>query len=232
MGGDPNEMDTSVIQTISMNWPPNRRHTCEFYFSLIAYTVSILSQTCQRCTSASAMSSATKQVRRSSRRYIARHLCTCEEVSEAPVNGSMVSLMDSKGFKEARERLPICREFEGWMTKDPPIYNTVWLLKNYLLAEDVIGKDICERAYGFHNCLDGIELKNLKLVYKILLLEPGAKPLELWDVMLSERVFEYAEERTSMKGKERALYRRLMKGDHSVPVIGYMFNLGEYPDSE
>ncbi|KZS90955.1 hypothetical protein SISNIDRAFT_174274 [Sistotremastrum niveocremeum HHB9708] len=120
------------------------------------------------------------------------------------------------------------------MTKDPPppIYNTVWLLKNHLLADDVIGTDIWERVYGFHNCVDGIELKKLKLVYKIFLLAPGAKPLELWDAMLSERVFEYAEERISMKGKERALYRRLMKGDHSVPVIGYMFNLVEYPDSE
>lgn len=115
MGGDPNEMDTSVIQTISMNWPPNRRHICEFYFNLIAYIDPLpdMPEMHLRFGYVVLDKASAKELSEIYRQMI------WEELSEAPVNGSMVSLMDSKGFKEAPERLPICREFEGWMTKDP-----------------------------------------------------------------------------------------------------------------
>ncbi|QRD93259.1 hypothetical protein F9C07_2077189 [Aspergillus flavus] len=117
---------------------------------------------------------------------------TFTEFWKAYESGTMIQLMDSKGFKQYRLQFPYLEEF----FTSPPCgpHLSVWSLKQFLAIynpaefppDNTISAD-----YGFMNCKTFTETCTLMELYKRLLRK--ASPLDLHEACVAGKLFEFAE---------------------------------------
>ncbi|KAB8214014.1 hypothetical protein BDV33DRAFT_183543 [Aspergillus novoparasiticus] len=131
---------------------------------------------------------------------------TFTEFWKAYESGTMIQLMDSKGFKHDRLQLPYLEEF----FTSPPCgpHLSVWSLKQFLAINNpaefppdpTISVD-----YGFMNCKTFMETCTLMELYKRLLRK--ASPLDLHEACVAGKLFEFAECFHKMDQAHRRLMR-------------------------
>ncbi|GMG42479.1 unnamed protein product [Aspergillus oryzae var. brunneus] len=138
---------------------------------------------------------------------------TFTEFRKAYESGTMIQLMDSKGFKQYRLQFPYLEEF----FRSPPCgpHLSVWSLKQFLAIynpaesppDNTISVD-----YGFMNCKTFTETCTLMELYKRLLRK--ASPLDLHEACVAGKLFEFAE----CFHKMDQAHRRLMKNFYPLSI--------------
>jgi hypothetical protein len=122
--------------------------------------------------------------------------------------GTLIQLMDSKGLKELRSRLPFLEEF----LSVPPIgpRPSVWNLKQFLEIDDPMAPTptrSVEVDYGFINCRTLEDTCTLIEIYKKVLLT--ANPLELHKACVAGDLFWFAAGHIQMKKTWEPLMQNL-----------------------
>jgi hypothetical protein len=131
---------------------------------------------------------------------------TFTEFWRAYESGRLIQLMDSKGLKNERPRVPFLETFLSVPPSGP--HPRVWSLKQFLEIDNPVDRPAIpgiQVDYSFRNCRDFEETCILSEVYKRLLSK--ADPLELHEACLAGRSFEFAERFHRMDVKHRRLMR-------------------------
>ena len=140
-----------------------------------------------------------------SRRDVIRP-ATFTQFWEAYEAGNLIQLMDSKGLKQLRSRLPF---LEGFLSAPPAgPHSSVWNLKQFLEISDP--KDhppvpSVNYDYGFINCRTFQETCILMEIYGKVL--KTANPLELHQACVAGDLFRFAGEYIRMEERWRLLMR-------------------------
>ncbi|KAL8676912.1 MAG: hypothetical protein Q9186_006609 [Xanthomendoza sp. 1 TL-2023] len=125
---------------------------------------------------------------------------------EAYEEGTLNQLIDSKGLKELRSRLPF---LEGFLSVPPGgPHLSVWDLKQFLEINDPTDLTPCPSViadYGFHNCATDEETCTLMEIYKEVL--RTANPLDLHQACVAGELFRFANDYVRMKDSWRPLMR-------------------------
>lgn len=120
--------------------------------------------------------------------------------------GTLIQLMDSKGLKELRSRLPF---LEGFLSVPPAGPRpSVWDLKQFLEISDPTDHPPIPSVnvdYGFINCRTFEETCTLSEIYGRLL--KTANPLELHQACVAGDLFQFASGYVSMEERWRSLMR-------------------------
>ncbi|KAK2786465.1 hypothetical protein FQN52_001141 [Onygenales sp. PD_12] len=130
------------------------------------------------------------------------------EFWQAYESRSLMALMDSKGLKTERSKLPYLERF----LCDRPRHS-VWSLRQYLEVDDP--KNFCPTPavrfdYGFMNCRNDEETRALMEIYKKLL--GKITPLELHEACVTKTVFECAQKFGLMNEGHRRLMSKEVRG--------------------
>lgn len=121
--------------------------------------------------------------------------------------GTLIQLMDSKGLKELRSRLPF---LEGFLSPPAGPYLSVWDLKQFLEIGgqmDYLPSPSVNVDYGFINCRTFEETFTLMEIYGNVL--KTANPLELHQACVAGELFRFASGYVSMEERWRSLMRNL-----------------------
>ena len=117
--------------------------------------------------------------------------------------GTLIQLMDSKGLKELRSRLPF---LEGFLSADPR--PSVWDLKQFLEISDPMDHPsilAVKVDYGFINCRTFEETCTLMEIYRKIL--ETASPLVLHQACVAGDLFQFASGYVGMEERWRPLMR-------------------------
>jgi len=120
--------------------------------------------------------------------------------------GTLIQLMDSKGLKELRSRLPF---LEGFLSAPPAgPHLSVWNLKQFLEISDPMDHPPVPPVnvdYGFINCRTFEETCTLMEIYGKVL--KTANPLELHQACVAGDLFQFASYYVRMEERWRPLMR-------------------------
>lgn len=120
--------------------------------------------------------------------------------------GTLIQLMDSKGLKELRSRLPF---LEGFLSVPPAgPHPSVWDLKQFLEISDPMDHPPTPSVivdYGFTNCRTFEETCTLMEIYGKVL--KTANPLELHKACVAGDLFRFASDYVRMEERWRSLMR-------------------------
>jgi len=120
--------------------------------------------------------------------------------------GTLIQLMDSKGLKELRSRLPF---LEGFLSAPPAgPHLSVWNLKQFLEISDPMDHPPVPSVnvdYGFINCRTFEETCTLMEIYGKVL--KTANPLELHQACVAGDLFQFASYYVRMEERWRPLMR-------------------------
>ncbi|KZS95561.1 hypothetical protein SISNIDRAFT_351791 [Sistotremastrum niveocremeum HHB9708] len=115
--------------------------------------------------------------------------CTFDEFYEAFTTASLIALMDKYGLKDERTSMPQAQEFERHLSQSPDRYPDVWGLKSFVLFPDQ-GPMPSLILFGFHNCRDDKEIKQLSGVYFTLFEDLEVPPFQILEAAEKDRLFE------------------------------------------
>ncbi|KZT41012.1 hypothetical protein SISSUDRAFT_1001344 [Sistotremastrum suecicum HHB10207 ss-3] len=115
--------------------------------------------------------------------------CTFDEFYKAFITSSLVALMDKHGLKNERTTMPLAQEFERHLSQSPDRYSDVWGLKSFVLYPEQ-GRLPSLILFGFHNCGDDKEIKQLSGVYYTLFEDFDVPPSQIQDAAEKDRLFE------------------------------------------
>ncbi|KAK2813143.1 hypothetical protein FQN50_000820 [Emmonsiellopsis sp. PD_5] len=123
---------------------------------------------------------------------------------------SLIALMDSRGLKAERSRLPYLERFLCDQGR-----SSVWHLRQYLEADGPKNLKFPTLAvqfdYGFMNCRNDEETRTPMGIYKQLL--GKITPLELHEACVTKKVFETAQKFGLVNEEHRRLMSREVSGD-------------------
>ena len=132
--------------------------------------------------------------------------------------GTLIQLMDSKGLKELRSRLPF---LEGFLSVPPAGPRpSVWDLKQFLETNDPMDHPPVPSVnidYGFINCRTFEETCTLMEIYRGVL--KTANPLALHQACIAGALFYFATGFVPMKEQWRSLMRNFYPLDDVVESI-------------
>lgn len=118
--------------------------------------------------------------------------------------GTLTQLMDSKGLKELRSRLPFLEGFLSVPSAGP--HPSVWNLKQFLEISDPMDHPPSPSVnvdYGFDNCRTFEETCTLMEIYGKVL--QTANPLELHQACIAGNLFQFASSYVQMEEQWRPL---------------------------
>jgi hypothetical protein len=127
--------------------------------------------------------------------------------------GSLIQLMDSKGYKEERLKFPFLEEFLSVPSHGPQ--RSVWFLKQFIAINNPVENPPIPAVYvdyEFMTCGTLEETCILMEIYKRLLLK--AIPQDLHEACLKGKLFEFAQRFHNMDEE----HRRLMKNPYPLKM--------------
>ncbi|KZS98763.1 hypothetical protein SISNIDRAFT_480372 [Sistotremastrum niveocremeum HHB9708] len=140
--------------------------------------------------------------------------CTFDEFYKAYSSSSLAALMDSKGLKSARTKLP--KAFTQVLSESPDNVSTIWCLKIFSLGQEVLA----ERPdppmlipYGFANCQSPREVNQLMHFYARLFKDWKVAGSQLQTAAENDKIYEYVTRLPKVKiGKaEKPFLQRVLK---------------------
>ncbi|TFY64476.1 hypothetical protein EVJ58_g2589 [Rhodofomes roseus] len=134
--------------------------------------------------------------------------CSFDEFYAATRTASLASLFNKHGLGAGMRSFP---NLEDMLRTSPVSYRIVYLLKQYVLWENVKLYDHVARTFGFAYCRGEREMTELKGLYRRLFVEKRVDPLVLHQAAAKGRLYEVADESCGFRGAEKALFRRLLK---------------------
>ncbi|KZS98762.1 hypothetical protein SISNIDRAFT_480371 [Sistotremastrum niveocremeum HHB9708] len=149
------------------------------------------------------------------------NLCTFDEFSQAYRTSTLISLMDRKGLKEMRLAMPQAHEFEAVLSESPGNISTIWWLKSYaLLTKSNLHLTVLI-PYGFGNCRDRAEFRQLMQFYNTHFREGKVPPFELQKAAEHDRIFDYISKHPSVKiaNSEKRFLSRVLQ-THNREIFG------------
>ncbi|KZS98809.1 hypothetical protein SISNIDRAFT_447629 [Sistotremastrum niveocremeum HHB9708] len=142
--------------------------------------------------------------------------CTFDEFSEAFATSSLIALMDKKGLKDLRTTMP--EEFEIVLSQSPNRISCVWALKAFVLVpfREPLSPEIL--PFGFSNCKDSAEMKNLARFYVRVFNEWKVPPLELERAAAKDRIFDYLLKLPAVKisNAEKRFLKRVLETQNQL----------------
>lgn len=118
----------------------------------------------------------------------AKKPCTFDEFWKAYDSGKLIQLMDEKGLKTERQEFPYLEKFLS--VRPGGQRPSVWALKQFLADGDTVdSNDSMFDDYGFRNCQNVADLKDLMRVYQNIL--QIANPLELHQACVEGNLYEF-----------------------------------------
>ncbi|QRV85755.1 MYND Zn-finger protein [Ceratobasidium sp. AG-Ba] len=132
------------------------------------------------------------------------HAVSFDELHGAFAAGNMPALFAAHG-------MPLKSRFLlGLFGPGAPLqYKPVWDLKEFAWGQPNRAKPKSHMRYGFNNCRNEGEVDALKAVYKRIFSHPNADPLAWYDAYEKGKLFEYMNNATKLRPKER--FERLLK---------------------
>ncbi|KZT36320.1 hypothetical protein SISSUDRAFT_1130422 [Sistotremastrum suecicum HHB10207 ss-3] len=140
--------------------------------------------------------------------------CTFDEFYKAFTSSSLVALMDRKGLKSARSKLP--KEFTQVLSESPKNVSTIWCLKAFSMGQEILA----ERPeppmlipYGFTNCQSREEINQLMHFYARLFKDWKVSGSQLQTAAENDNIYEYVTRLPKVKiGKaEKPFLQRVLK---------------------
>ncbi|KZT36321.1 hypothetical protein SISSUDRAFT_1130423 [Sistotremastrum suecicum HHB10207 ss-3] len=148
-------------------------------------------------------------------------LCTFDEFCEAYRTSALIPLMDRKGLKEMRLSMPQAHEFEVVLSESPNNISTIWWLKSYaLLTKSNLHLTVLI-PYGFGNCRDRAEFRQLMQFYNRHFREGKVPPFELQKAAENDRIYDYISKHPSVKiaNSEKRFLSRVLQ-THNREIFG------------
>ena len=145
------------------------------------------------------------------------NMCTFKEFYDAYCTGSLLDLFHSKGLQvndnaHLRDLL------------HPPIRGnkSVWNLKRSIVQEDSTKEESCMVPsvivdYGFMNCRNDSERRQLKRVYKAFFDSHDGDPLKLHEAAIKGNIHGYVSQ--VVQGLRDPKFQRLMKNPYPLPDL-------------
>ncbi|KZT36191.1 hypothetical protein SISSUDRAFT_87673 [Sistotremastrum suecicum HHB10207 ss-3] len=115
--------------------------------------------------------------------------CTFEEFCDAYATSSLITLMDRKGLRDARRKMPDALEVV--LSQSPDNISPIWHLKSFALSPEANYRWGALIPYGFANCPDRTESNQLRHFYARLFTEWKVSPLQLHNAAMQDCIFEY-----------------------------------------
>ncbi|KAJ7584343.1 hypothetical protein C8J56DRAFT_789721 [Mycena floridula] len=115
--------------------------------------------------------------------------CTFDQFCTAYKASAFIELLDSNGLRPQRLALPHHADFEDVLRKFPR--KSVWYLKDFVLSDQQEPIPSIPMDYGFRNCRNEDEKRELKDIYAKILRPLGAAPLKLHAAAIQGKLFEH-----------------------------------------
>ncbi|KZS98238.1 hypothetical protein SISNIDRAFT_492607 [Sistotremastrum niveocremeum HHB9708] len=136
--------------------------------------------------------------------------CTFEEFVDAYSTSSLITVMDRKGLKKLRAKMP--PEFEIVLSESPNRVAAVWALKSFVVHPSDLLDSTLLIPFGFANCTDRAEISRLRHYYGKVFDEWKGSPLELQRAAEQDVIFDFVMALPSVKlsKSERRFLRRVL----------------------
>ena len=144
-------------------------------------------------------------------------MCTFKEFCEAYRAHRLLDLFRFKGLQvNDHSQLRDLLQAEGLGTK------SVWFLKQAIVREDSTKEEVSMVPavvvdYGFMNCRNESEKRQLKRVYKAFFDSPKGDPLALHEAAIKGNIHDYLS--TVVQGLKDPKFQRLMKNPYPLPDL-------------
>jgi len=139
-----------------------------------------------------------------------------EEFWTAFDTSSLLDLFERKGMSD--RLLLVHPNLQDVLSGSPREFKSVWFLMQFITANDgsVPLKDSVAVDYGFKNCRTQEETDKLWDLYRRVLLEVKADPLQLYAVAIAGKILEFVSGSIKMRKSQRKELERLLKNPYPL----------------